>query len=307
MQFSNWLDERDRSGLLDASSNDIRAYLQWAHSDGGEGGDGLHGTTVEHYQVALIRFYEEFTDDENPVMVDVPDGRLYDDNPARFDLDRYVDASSMSRKQKYAENDEGIIYLTPEETRKLRENVQKPKVRNELLIKMFVQTGARASELSNLTLEQLDRDERVVHIDDTKNDQTRSVPYTDLSPELELWLDGNYRDRFAVAENSEYLFVSRRSEQLTASRMSDIVREGAKRAEIQDKIGTDGNGNTRWRVTPHVLRATCIMRLFEGGMSLPKVKKITGHSNVETLQSYIRAGEEDVKKEYHNTEFTFEN
>lgn len=303
--FNEWLESEGRGALLSVESRDIVAFLHEQYENGGRHGNGLASSTVSQYHTSLRRFYDEFTDD-GTVMLDLDESELYEQSPADFPTDEYVDISSRAEKQRYADNDEGIIYLTTEETRKLREAVPKPKVRNELLVKLMVQTGPRASEIARLRLADVDRDRQTVTYEDTKNDKTRTVPYQDLSPEIDLWLEDGYRDRFSVAEDSPFLFVSRKNEQLSASRIGHIIRDAASDAGIQEVMGVDGNGNKRKRVTPHTLRATFIMRCFDAGLPLPKVRKFTGHDSIETLRSYINAGQTDAEDAYHDANIVFE-
>lgn len=303
--FHDWLQENDRGRLLEATTRDVVAYLQHLRQSGGSSGNGLASSTIKSYHTSLRRFYREYTDADGMIL-DVDDADIYSNNPAAFATDDYVNISSRAEKQRYAENDEGIIYLSPEETRKLRENVPVPKVRNELLVKLMVQTGPRVGEVTSLRLDNLDRERRTVTYNDTKNDQKRTIPYNDLSPELDLWLDEGYRDRFDHATESPYVFVTRQKQRLTKSSVRKIIRETAEEAGIQEVMLTDANGNDQHRVTPHTLRATFIMRCFDAGIPLPKVRKFTGHSDIETLRSYVEAGQSDAEQAYREAELTFE-
>lgn len=283
-KLRGWCDDEGINSVLNVEDNDVVRFLNYLHED-----EGFAGSSIRTYAYALRGFYDEYTDGEGRMLPTV-----YDRNPARFDFTNYVDVSTKAEKQQHADNNEGVIYLDPNEVRKLRKHVPAPKVRNELAIKLQVQTGMRASELCRLTIDRFDRGGQRVTIEDTKNDRERVVAYQDLSPELELWLDRGRRDRFATAEDSPYIFVSRQRDRLTKSGLADVVRKAAKEAGIQEVWGQDSRGRNQYRVTPHALRSTFIYRCFDAGMSVPNVMELSGHTQLETVKKYANAARNDA-------------
>ena len=293
-RLRRWCVDQDIDSVLDVEKRDIVRFLRWLDEE------GYAGSTIRTYFYNLRAFYDEFTEDDGLLPA------VLSENPTDFEFDNYTDISTRAKKQQYADSDEGVIYLSPEEVRELRKNVPPPKIRNELAIKMQVQTGMRASELCRLTIDRLDRDEEEVVVEDTKNDKDRTVPFKNLSPELGLWLDGGRRDRFQHAEDSPYVFVGKQSKHLTGSGLSEMVRKAADAAGIQEVWGKDAMGRRELRVTPHALRSTFIYRCFEAGMSVPDVMKLSGHTEIETVRKYAKAAEEDAADAYRKASPTFE-
>jgi len=298
-RFEGWLADNKGQTILDAVPSDIRDWLRHLNNE------GYAGSTIRQYHATLKSFYNEYTDNGEVSMCEP----VLDENPAAFDFDGYLSKiSKKADKQRRADNNEGIIYLEPSEVRDLRRHVPRPKVRNELIVKMLVQTGMRGGELRNVRVDGVDRETQIVTVPDTKTDETpktRRVRYDDLDPELSMWLDMGYRDRFEYAD-SPYLFVTRESPQLGKTHLTRIIREAAKDAGIQEEWGESPDGRTKHRVTPHALRSTFTYRVIkDGGLSVPEVMELTGHERLETVQKYANVAEEDANDALEEAEVDF--
>ena len=303
-RFEDWLQaERDGDTILDAEPRDVIGWLrEFVH-------DGYAGSTVHQYHTDLRTIYNAWTDDDG----DGPTVLAYqlDQNPANFELNQYIKVGRTAEKQNQADNNEGVFYLDPSEVRKLRANVTKPEVRNELIIKILVQTGLRRGELSQLRIDgqedHLDREREVVVITEetSKTDTGRTVKYDDLDPELTMWLDGGYRDRQPDADDSPYLLINRQSPQLSPSRISSVVREAADNAGLDDGYMENSRGDRRRRVTAHTLRATFIMRLLDAGIPTPQVMELSGHENLETVEKYANVLDDDALDAYEQADIEF--
>lgn len=298
-QFSEHYD----GNVLSAEPSGVLAWLSELDND------GYAASTIRQKQMSLRTFYNVYMDGETDEGVFFAD--CLSENPARFDVQKMLDIdSTKAEKQKYADKD-GVIYLKPSEVEALKEAVPKPKIRNTLIIKIAVQTGARVSELVNLKVSDIDRDNGIVKIDDTKNDQYRHVPYQNLSPELSLWLDRGYRDRFSAADDSEYLLIGEQSENnkephISARWVGEMVRETAHEAGIQKEIGTTIDGNTKRKVTPHALRSTFCVQIFkQSDVSVPTVMELTGHSRIATVEEYAKVAREDAVESLQSVDIDF--
>lgn len=293
-QFSDWWQSnRGEQSPLGATSKDIVDFLNWQS----ERGLAPHSLRTARQTVAVT--FEAAMDL----------GHVEDrENPAKdIEFSRYVDGySSNTKKQGFADNDEGIVYLTRKETRKLRESVPDPKLRNELLIKMMVQTGARRNEISSLKLDDVHREQGAVTLRDDKKDKVRTVPYNDLSPELGMWVE-KYRAANKPASRSDYLFLTQQSEQLSVNRISDIIRIAADEAGIQEVMYHDANGDPRRKVTPHALRHTYAVRMLETDeVNLRYLQKLMGHKDISQTETYLKITDDDAAEAYNEADPTFE-
>lgn len=292
-RFSSWWSDNRDGDPLEAERADILDFLEDVDES------GVAPQTLRSYRTSLNVMYETARDLK---IVD------RSENPVRnVDVSRYVDGyGRQTRKEQYSDDGSGIIYLTREETTALRENVPAPKVRNELLVKLMVQTGARRNEVRDIRLDDIDREKRRVTLEDDKTGKSRRVAYTDLSPELGAWL-GKYRGGYKTAVESPYLFVTESSEQLSSSAVTRIVAESAERAGIQDVMYTDAAGRERRRVTAHTLRHTFAVRALQSdGVTLRHLQQLMGHDNIEQTETYLEIGDDEAANAYQDADISFE-
>lgn len=298
IRFEKWLRERGHDSILEAETADIRDWLLEQHEE------GYGGSTLHTYHSTLRAFFREWTEGDGNGASLLP--THFETNPAAFPFERYINAPKSPKKQQYADNNEGVIYLSSSEIRQLREHVPAPKVRNELVIKILVQTGLRRAELSNLKRKHLKREEGYVIVSaaTSKTDEERTVPFDNLEPELSLWLDAGYRDRHTTSD-SPYIFITKQTERLKPSRITEIIREAAEHVDTQEDYGQNVRGDRRRRITAHSLRSTFIMRLLEAGIPTPKVMELSGHKSLETVEAYANVLSEDAIEAYNEADIDF--
>jgi len=289
--LSEWADSRGIENVLAVEKRDVRDFLSELYHD-----EGYAASTIRQKQMSLRSFFGVYTEgereDESGFLP-----KCLSENPARFNLNLVVgNDSTEAEKQKHvSDNDNGVTYLERSEVKALIDAVPKPKIRNSLAIKLLVQTGARNGEVCNLKVDSVNREDGTVTIPDTKNGGTRTVPYQNLDPELTMWLDNGFRDRFEVADDSEYLLVGKQSGQLSEVWLGTMVRESAYSAGIQEEYGETADGNVKRKVTPHALRSTFCVQIFkQTSMSVPEVMQLTGHTRMATVEDYAEVAREDA-------------
>lgn len=193
-----------------------------------------------------------------------------------------------------------VVYVTEDEKEALVEHVPSPTLRNELILRLLWQTGVRKSELVEIGLDDLDREERSIRIWSNKTKEWRTVYYqSSLDLLLDQWVDGGYRASYTPAASSTYLFVSERSEQISTKTVNrKIVKEAAEKAGIQEVMYTDKSGNSRYRVTAHALRHGHGVHALKSGIDVRTVQKHLGHSKLEMTMKYLQLLDEDIKEGY---------
>lgn len=161
-------------------------------------------------------------------------------------------------------------------------------LRDVALLEMLYAGGLRASELSDMRLEDLHLELGVVRVMG-KGNKERLVPigrpaqraaqrYIDeLRPDLEKPASGNK------------VFLSRTGQPITRVVVWQVVKRHAKRAGLKD-------------VHPHTLRHSFATQLLAGGADLRVVQELLGHSNIQTTQVYThvdRSRLKDVVARFH--------
>lgn len=217
-----------------------------------------------------------------------------EENPVEA-LDRCDYVEKNTRKHDETE----ITYVTPEEKEQLAEHVVGDKIRNELIIRLLWQTGLRESELAGIKLENVDREERSIKVWSPKVRDWRTVYYQPSAEFLlNQWLEGGYRARFTSADDSEYLFVTRKRPQLRDERSNKVVRKAAENAGIQEVMYQDKAGQNRYRITAHALRHGHAVHALKCGIDVRTVQKHMGHSSLDMTMQYLQLIDEDVKQNY---------
>lgn len=279
--FLEWFDGDD---VTEATHRDVKGYLRGLSDNG-----YADGTVKVHYD-ALVQLFDSIETQRGVEIVQNPT-----ENFKLSDMAWYTDATM--KKQNLREND-GIVYLTPEEKEKLADNVPAPELRNELIIRLLYQTGLREHELRNLRLDDVKRHDRKIMVWSDKTGDSREVAYhPTVETLLNRWIDGGYRDGLGGARNSEYLFVTGRSEKMGRGRVNTVVRKAADNAGIQEEIGTDAKGHTRYKITAHTLRHTFAVQSLKNGMSVRFLQKLMGHADITTTERYLEITDNDAIQE----------
>lgn len=274
--FRKWLREERDMHLTEVGKRDVRRHLRELKKD------GCAPKTVGARHTAIQVFYKWL----------VAEG-VVEENPTES-LKAGVD-TSISRKQQELRSDTPPA-VTVEEKEKLCEHVPNPKVRNELMIRLMFQTGVREKELRNIRLQDIDRQERSITIENAKDDNRfRTVYYNDLEPWLSMWLDEGRRASMRPANDSPYLFLTNRSEQLIRDRPNKIIKQAADNAEIQETIYEDNSGKKRSRITSHALRHGFARHCVTNGMDISFLKELMGHKNLDTTKVYLKFTDDDKK------------
>ena len=166
----------------------------------------------------------------------------------------------------------GVDRLTVEEELRFLDQAYAQGGRTGLMLQTLLETGARASELVQLKVEDVSLTERVITIRHGKGDKRREVP---IRRELAQLLRLHVGSRRAGP-----LFASRQQGSgptphvLTRQRVGQVVRTVA--------IGAGINK----RVYPHLLRHTVATRLLALGMDITDLQRFLGHESIATTRIY---------------------
>jgi integrase/recombinase XerD len=174
-----------------------------------------------------------------------------------------------------------VSFLDPPEVDALLASLDRTRARgrrDHAMLLVAVQTGLRVSELIGLRC----RDVHLgvgAHVDTLgKGRKARSIPLTTATAAVvRVWL----AERAGGPDDP--LFPGPRGEPLGREAVRHLL---AKHAATAASRCPSLAGR---KVTPHVLRHTCAMRLLESGTDSAVIALWLGHSNPQTTQIYIRA------------------
>ena len=177
-------------------------------------------------------------------------------------------------------------FLTPAEVDRLKDSIDLSKPeghRNRAIIEVLFSCGLRVSELVNLKLSQVYREEEFVRVLG-KGSKERLVP---ISP-LALREIDNYwpwRSELNIKPGEEdYLFLNRRGAHLTRTMILIMLKEQALMAGIKKTI------------SPHTLRHSFATALLEGGADLRVIQALLGHESIGTTEIYTHISRQTLRE-----------
>lgn len=151
--------------------------------------------------------------------------------------------------------------------------------RNQAIIRTFLFTGIRLSELLNLKSNEVNFSELSIKIHQGKGRKDRFIPiHQDLLPYLKTYYQ-------CKTKPTAYFFSSIRSNKpLTPKNLYTVFRK------LKRVCG--------FNFTPHQLRHTFGKLSTEANLNIFKLQKIMGHSSVSTTQIYVSISTENLRESF---------
>ncbi|MGH9319149.1 MAG: tyrosine-type recombinase/integrase [Vicinamibacteria bacterium] len=178
------------------------------------------------------------------------------------------------------------VILTREEAKKILEAPDTKTVtglRDRAILETFYATGIRAGELSNLTPDDVDTEERVLRVVLGKGRRDRRVPLTRAAAEaIELYL-AKARGKL-VRREKRFLFLQDRGSRMDSGTLNRIVRQWAAAARVKK------------HVTCHSFRHSVATHLLKGRADIRHIQALLGHASLATTQRYTHVELQDLQK-----------
>lgn len=174
--------------------------------------------------------------------------------------------------------------LSLEEVKKIIDNCDNSPegIRDKLIIKLLIATGARISEILNLKIRDIENQDYEFIKVLGKGSKYRVVPiYDSLEKEIKEYLLNN---RSSLKEANENFKV-----------FPGIRRENfwKKLKKIAKNAGIEKN------VYPHIFRHSVATVLLSNGADIRIVQEILGHANISTTEIYTHVEKSQLKKIYN--------
>lgn len=157
--------------------------------------------------------------------------------------------------------------------------------RNRAIIEMLYSCGLRVSELCNLLISDIWRDEGFVKVMG-KGRKERFVPISGRAlRELSLWEECRCHINIRPG-NEDYVFLSfKRGRKLSRITVFHIVKVLAENAGITKEI------------SPHTFRHSFATHLLEGGANLRAIQEMLGHESITTTEIYTHLDNSRLREE----------
>jgi integrase/recombinase XerD len=178
------------------------------------------------------------------------------------------------------------VILNPREMKKLLAAPDRTTplgCRDRAMLEVLYSAGLRNAELRALRLGDIDMSRGVAHIRQGKNGRDRVVPIGAIALGALRRYFRESRPRLVGREDEQAVFLaSITRHRLLPKTLTYLVRKYSAAAGFGE------------RVTPHLLRHTCMTHLLQGGASSEDVRAILGHVSVGTTHIYTHVTIEDV-------------
>lgn len=155
--------------------------------------------------------------------------------------------------------------------------------RNRAIIEMLYGSGLRVSELVDLKLSNMYRQEGYMLIQG-KGSKQRLVP---ISPEAEKWFQYWMEDRAHLDIKPEFkdiAFLNHYGRQLTRAMIFTIIKRLTAAAGIHKTV------------SPHTLRHSFATHLLQNGADLRIIQQLLGHENITTTEIYTHVDIQDLRQ-----------
>jgi site-specific recombinase XerD len=160
-------------------------------------------------------------------------------------------------------------------------------VRDYAIIMTFLQTGIRLSELANLTIDDVDFENKVLTVRQGKGKKDRHIPLVDEEVKaLRNYL--RYRASQLVLDD-DIFFLAKNGTSLNVSTVKYIVAKYVKKAGIRKKVSA------------HTLRHTFGAHKADKNMGIATLQEVLGHKKKETTLKYIHLVRTNLRQEMSQT------
>ena len=158
-------------------------------------------------------------------------------------------------------------------------------IRDRAILELMYASGLRVSEVCNLKVEDLDFNQGLLFVKQSKGKKDRIVPVNSVALN---WINRYLRVR---KHHSPFLFLSTRGRPLTRQRIWQMIKEYAVKAGIDPK-----------KVHPHVIRHSFATHILLRGADLRSVQELLGHASIKTTQVYTEVAQPELERAYRRVQ-----
>lgn len=167
--------------------------------------------------------------------------------------------------------------LTEEEIDILIENIDDEIIK--YVVFTIANTGLRISELTNLKLQDVDMEDKVIYVINGKGGKNRVIP---INSKLYEILD-DYLKNIRPDVDSDYFFAKKKTGRLSRQWTNTKIKEAV------ENLGWDKD------ITSHNLRHSFATNLIGNDVNIVSVQKLLGHSDLRTTSVYLHQSLDDLK------------
>lgn len=165
-------------------------------------------------------------------------------------------------------------FLTEEEFEELAGAIKHPTIKT--VVQTLFYTGGRISEITDLKLEEVDLENRVIHIIEGKGGKDRDIPISDRLHKILK----NYLENIREADSDRF-FALEKTGKVSPTYVNRLIREATAEIGLEKEVSA------------HILRHSFGTNLLEKGASVVSIQKLLGHANLAVTTRYLH---QDINK-----------
>ena len=179
---------------------------------------------------------------------------------------------------------ETLTFLTQNELKALLDGASKRGIRDYCMILLAYRHGLRASEICNITMENIDLEAGNIRCQRGKGSISNWQQLSkDEVKAVSSWL--KKRPKSPVP----YLFISRRGKAVSRSQFFRIFQSIAKRAGLSPE-----------KCHPHILKHSVGTHLANAGMPVQVIQSRLGHRNIQNTMKYLQVSSAFVDRAFES-------
>ena len=257
-QFSDWLERNKQTDILNATQQNISAYLTYLQNQ------GKSGATASRTLASLKNFY----------VYAVSSGFL-EVSPITDQI--HVDRGERKLPQILTGREVELLLSQPSSS-------DSKGLRDKAMLEVIYATGIRVSELIDLNLDDVNLDLGLVRCSSAK--KSRAIPlYPAALRALGVYIN-EVRPLMISSPAEKALFVKIGGTRMSRQGFWKILKYYQAKAGIEKDI------------TPHTLRHSFAVHLLENGADLGALQELMGHCDISSTQLYATLVNKKVKSVY---------
>lgn len=269
-EFLHFLEQQNCKHITQLEQKHYQDYLQYISTRANQRrGGGLSNNSINKQIQALEKFYEYMM---HKGVQGVPSVAL---KHPKLERPEITVLTQSEIKQLYQATEKNINTL----------HNQALGSRDRAMLSVFYGCGLRRNEGANLQVNDIQWDNRILHVRKGKNYKERLVPFSQTSlKHLQEWVY-DYRYILLKTSKSGSLFISKQGKPLDGGSMYTrfkLLQYKTEDIELQQK-----------EVGLHSLRHSIATHLLQNGMDLQKIQRFLGHSSLESTQIYTHLVEKE--------------
>lgn len=157
-------------------------------------------------------------------------------------------------------------------------------LRDRAMFELMYASGLRVSELTQLTLKDIDFTNQIVKIHG-KGDKERIVPFYDVACIMVQRYINEVRCKWCRGDH-DIVFVNQKGAKLTSRGVQYRMELAEKQLQLP------------MHLHPHMFRHSFATHLLDNGADLRVVQELLGHASLSTTQIYVHVSKERLKDSY---------